>query len=404
MVPLIAWRNIWRHKVRSMVVIMSIATGLWAGAFMVAFSWGMYQQYMREAVETQFSHIQIHAPRFEEEDNEVRYVLPNSSAIVRYVNTLEEVQAVTARTVSAGMISSPTTASGVTIYGIFPEDENNVTQLASRVTEGKYLDTSGRNPILIGEKLASKLKVKLRSKIVLTFQDSTGEIVASAFRVSGIYRSKNSTLDEMNVYVRTADLGQLLQTENAPHEIAILLKDDKADALKTSLRNKFPETSVKTWKDLSPELELVVNSFNEYLYIFVGFILLALTFGIVNTMLMAVLERVRETGMLMAIGMSRMRVFTMVVLETVFLALIGGPLGLLIAYLTIRWTGNHGIDISMFSEGLANYGFSSIVYPELDSGYYLPLTLMTVLTAVLSAIYPAIRAVRLHPAEAIRKI
>lgn len=404
MLPVIAWRNIWRHKVRSMVVIMSIAIGLWAGAFMVAFSWGMYRQYMRETVETQLSHLQIHDPLFEEEDNEVRFILPNSASILEYVSTLEEVQAFTARTVSVGMASSPTTASGVNIYGIIPEDENQVTQLASRVVEGKYLDTSGRNSILIGEKLASRLKVKLRSKIVLTFQDTTGEIVASAFRVSGIYRSKNSALDEMNVYVRASDLGRLLQTENSIHEIAILLKDDEADALKASLQVQFPGTSVKTWKDLSPELELVVNSFNEYMYIFVGFILLALTFGIVNTMLMAVLERVRETGMLMAIGMSRIRVFTMVVLETVFLSLIGGPLGLLVAYLTILWTGRHGIDISIFSEGLATYGFSSIVYPELDTGYYLPLTLMTVLTAVLSAIYPAIRAVRLNPAEAIRKI
>lgn len=405
MLPIVAWRNIWRHKIRSVVVILSIAIGLWAGTFMMAFSWGMYQQYMRETVETQLSHLQIHHLKFEEEDREVRHILQNSTAILDYINKLDGVRAATARTISSGMVSSPTTASGININGIFPETENNVTQLASRVIKGKYLDTAGRNVIMIGEKLAFKLKVKLKNKIVLTFQDINGEIVAGAFRITGIYRSKNTALDEMNVYVHSSDLGHLLGAGKSVHEIAVLLNDDnKAESVKEKLGNIFPGLSIKTWKELSPELELVINSFNEYMYIFVGFILLALTFGIVNTMLMAVLERMREIGMLMAIGMSRMRVFFMVILETIYLSLIGGPFGLFIGYITIRWTGSSGIDISMFSEGLSAYGFSSIVYPELETGYYLPLTLMTVITAILSAIYPAIRAVRLKPAEAIRKI
>jgi ABC-type lipoprotein release transport system permease subunit len=332
-------------------------------------------------------------------------MVSNSSGILHYIERLKQVKAVTSRTLSSGMVSSPTTASGVNINGIFPDEENNVTQLASRIVEGQYLDTTVRNAVLIGEKLALKLNVKLKNKIVLTFQDTTGEMVAGAFRIAGIYRSKNASLDEINVYVHAADLNRLLNDPRAVHEIAILLYDDnESEQVKAKIVNQFPGLSIKTWKELSPELDLVINSFNEYMYIFVGFILLALTFGIVNTMLMAVLERVREIGMLMAIGMSRVRVFLMVMLETIYLALIGGPAGLFIAYMTIRWTERSGIDISKFSEGLASYGFSSIVYPELETHYYLPLTLMTVFTAILSAIYPAIRAVRLKPAEAIRKI
>lgn len=404
MIPIVAWRNIWRHKIRSLVVILSIAVGLWAGVFMVAFSWGMYKQYMNETIATQLSHLQLHHPKFEEE-REVQYMLANNVSMMEYISGLDETKAATARTISTGMVSSPTTASGVTINGIFPEEENKVTQLASAIVEGKYLDSAGRNPVIIGKKLALKLKVKLKSKIILTFQDTTGEIVAAAFRVAGIYRTKNSARDEMNVYVRSSDLNRLLNTNNAVHEIAILLKDGKnMESVKNKFQNKFPDTSIKSWKELAPDLNLVINSFNEYMYIFVGIILLALTFGIVNTMLMAVLERVREIGMLMAIGMSRMRIFFMIMLETIFLALVGGPLGLVTGYLTVLWTGKVGIDMSMYAEGLSAWGFSSIVYPELESGYYLPLTLMTIFTAILSAIYPAIRALRLKPAEAIRKL
>ncbi len=404
MIPIIAWRNIWRHKVRSLVVILSIAVGLWAGVFMIAFSWGMYKQYMRETVETQISHIQLHHPKYEE-DRDVKYILADNVSMLEYIRSDEKVKAAAARTVASGMISSPSTASGININGIFPADENNVTKLASKVVGGKYLDSAGRNPVLIGKKLALKLKVNLKSKIILTFQDTSGEIVAGAFRIAGIYKSKNTTLDEMNVYVRSSDLSRLLNAENAVHEIAVLLKDDSsAEAVKEKLRKKFPDVNIKTWKELAPDLNLVINSFNEYMYIFVGIILLALTFGIVNTMLMAVLERVREIGMLMAIGMSRMRIFFMIMLETIYLALVGGPLGLLIGYFSVKYTGKAGIDMSMYSEGLSAWGFSSVVYPELESSYYLPLTLMTIITAVLSAIYPAIRALRLKAAEAIRKI
>lgn len=404
MLPIIAWRNVWRHKIRSLVVILSIAVGLWAGVFMVAFSWGMYRQYMREAIETQLSHLQLHHPEFEEQDRNVAYTLKQSDAVMNFLRHLDMVKAATPRVISTGMASSPTTASGINIKGIVPAEEAGVTGLPARIIEGKYLDTVSRNPVLVGEKLARKLKVKLKSKIILTFQDARGGIVAGAFRITGIYRSKNNTLDETEVYVQASDLGRLLGTGAAVHEIAILLHNDNAEPVKEMLDDAFPGVDIRTWKELSPELDLVINSFNEFMYIFVGFILLALTFGIVNTMLMAVLERVREIGILMAIGISRMRVFAMVMLETLYLALAGGPLGLLIGYVTIHWTGKYGIDISIFSEGLSAYGFSSMVYPELAPGYYLPITLMTIITALLSAIYPAIRAVKLRPSEAIRKI
>lgn len=401
----LAWRNIWRHKLRSLVVIMSISTGLWAGVFMMAFSWGMYRQYMKEAIETQFSHIQIHEKAFDQNDRESRFALKDHKRILHFIDSLDALKAVSDRTISAGMASSPAAASGVSIIGIMPESENSLTALASRVIEGQYPDSGSKNQILIGKKLAEKLKVRLKNKVVLTFQDTAGEMVAAAFRICGIYRSGNSGLDGINVYVRQQDLGKLLNAGASVHEIALLLKlDAQTDAVGSMLKARFPGLSVKTWNDMAPELDLIVSSFNEYMYIFVGFILLALTFGIVNTMLMAVLERIREIGMLMAIGMNKTRIFLMIIIETIYLCLLGGPFGLLIAYLSVRYTGKNGIDLSRFSEGLSNFGFSHMVYPELENIYYLNISLMTVVTAILSAIYPAIKAIRLNPASAIRKI
>jgi ABC-type antimicrobial peptide transport system permease subunit len=165
-----------------------------------------------------------------------------------------------------------------------------------------------------------------------------------------------------------------------------------------------PKGKVEDWKDLSPELSMIIESFNLYTYIISGIILLALTFGVINTMLMSVLERIRELGMLMAIGLNKRKIFIMIMLETSYLTLIGTPIGLLTGWLTVTTLGKTGINLSMFSEGLASYGFSSIIYPALDQDKYEIIVIMCLITTILSAIYPAYKALQLNPSEAIRKI
>jgi ABC-type antimicrobial peptide transport system permease subunit len=141
---------------------------------------------------------------------------------------------------------------------------------------------------------------------------------------------------------------------------------------------------------------------NLMLYIFVGIILLALGFGIVNTMLMVILERVKELGMLMAVGMNRVRVFSMIVLETVFLSLTGGTIGILLALILTQITGKTGIDLSLWGDGLNSMGYDSIIYPEIGFDSIIGVAIMVIITGVLSAIYPARKAIRLNPAEALR--
>ncbi len=139
--------------------------------------------------------------------------------------------------------------------------------------------------------------------------------------------------------------------------------------------------------------------------IFFVIILLALSFGIINTMLMAVLERVREIGMLMAIGMNRTRLFGMIALETTFMVILAAPFGLLLAYVSIQWFNINGLDLSaIYQEGHAAWGFKSIIYPELETFYYFRIMGLVAITAILSSIYPAITALRLDPVTAIRKI
>lgn len=401
----IAWRNIWRNKMRSFVVIGSVTLGIWAGIFILAFSWGMYQSNIDDSVFKQLSHIQIHHPTFSVEKDS-KFFISNTDKILDSLHSDKRILTASSRVISTGMISSPTTASGIKILGIEPSSEAKQTRLNENVIDGNYFDSGKENEALIGQKLAKKLKVKLRSKVIVTFVNIDSEMISAAFRVGGIYRTKNTSLDEVHIYVQQDHLRELLNLEpTESNEIAILLKnEDDLKSVKNYVVGLVPKGKVEDWKELSPELGLVIESFNLYTYLISGIILLALIFGIINTMLMSILERVRELGMIMAIGLNKRKLFSMILFETLFLTLIGCPIGLLMGWLSIEFFGEYGINISRFSEGLSSYGFSSVIYPALDNQKYAIVAIMCVITSLLAAIYPAYKALQLNPAEAIRKI
>ena len=405
MLFVIAWKNIWRNKTRSLIVMGSVMIGLWVGAFMMSYVFGMIDQRLRDAVENEISHFQVHHPIFDR-DNEPEYYLDNGNDILRDLQTNPETRSATARVITYGMVASASTSAGGKFIGILPEAENSVTRLSEKLTQGDYLTNKSRNKVIISERLAKKLKVKIRSKIVLTFQDTTGSIVAGAFRITGLYETYNSAYDDMNIFLRAIDLSTLLNIGDNYHEIAALVHEpEELDQYVSSFSTQYPQSDFEIWKELSPELGVMIDSFDQYMIIFLIIILLALSFGIINTMLMAVLERVREIGMLMAIGMNRQKVFTMISLETIYLVLIATPLGLGLAYITIQYLGEAGMDLSaIYAEGYAAYGFKSYIYPKLDDIYYLRIMIMIVVASLLASIYPALTAIRLNPVEAIRKI
>lgn len=405
MLVLIAWKNIWRNKARSLVVLTSIVLGIWAGTFIMSFSWGMTTQYVNLAIKQEISHIQLHNPDYKKDKN-IRFVIANAEQILAGIEKTDGVKAASARTIVTGMASSTTNGVAATIMGISPEQENKLTGMGANIIEGDYFAQSRHNAIVMGEKMVSKLKVKLGAKVVLTFQDEGGNITAGAFRIAGIYQTRNSTYDELNVFARKEDLNRLLGVQDGDaHEIAVLLTDNKQLPLVTQkLKSSYPALLVETWEQIAPDLKFVIGSFEQTMYLFIAIILLALTFGIVNIMLMAVLERVRELGMLMAIGMNKGRIFTMIMLETFFLSLTAGPVGLLLAFGTIHYFGARGIDLSAFSKGLSSYGMDSIVRTALPTGLYFEILLMVFISSILAAIYPSLKAIRLKPVEAIRKI
>lgn len=400
----LSWKNVWRNPVRSGVVIVAVILGTWAGIFSTGLMNGLSMQYIRNQLETSVAHIQIHQEKFNEESLP-RYFISDPDSLADELYRYEFVESMSSRSVVQGLASSPTNTFGVTIKGIDVQEDSTVSNINTYITEGNYLENPSRNPVLIGSKLAHRLNVSLRSRMVLNFQDVEGNITAGAFRVAGIFDSPNSAFDESNVFIRRGDLNRLLGKENIVHEIAILVDNFKnGDLYRDSLSQKHAGLEIQSWGDISPSLRYSDSNVDFMLYIFMTIIAIALMFGIINTMLMAVLERTQELGMLMAIGVNKIRTFSMVMFETLFLTIVGVPLGMALSWLTMVWVGNVGIDLSAFAEGFEEYGISTMIYPELPEGYYMNIGLLMLVFTIMAAIYPSIKALKLNPVQAIRKV
>lgn len=242
------------------------------------------------------------------------------------------------------------------------------------------------------------------SRIVLSFLDVNEVQTSAAFRISGVFRTNNDMFEASSLFVPEGELRQLTgMGEGSYHRLICRLEENGlTDAMVPAIREAFPEEEVLSWKEIQPDMAMLADMMQQIYGIFMALILAALAFGIVNTMLMAVLERTRELGMLAAIGMNRRKTFLMIMLESLYLSVTGGAIGMVLSGIVIAATARNGINLVKYSEGMEAMGFSAHLYPVIDTPFFIITSLLIVLTGILSALYPARKALNTNPLDALR--
>ncbi|MCU0443746.1 MAG: FtsX-like permease family protein [Microscillaceae bacterium] len=391
---ILAWRNIGRSLGRSGLIISALVLGIWAGTFAVALVKGLAQQRLQNQIDCSLGHLKITHPQFDEEKT-IGYQIDKKELETHLKKT--NIITYSFRLNTLAIIQAGQHSSSIDWYGVVPSFEKTTLKLADKLIEGHYLDHLPPKSLVIGKKLAQKLSVKLGDKINIVAQTEKNEPVRDTFQVGGIYDYHNHAFAMRHVFARVEDFRQTMQmTDNQHfHQLIIRLKNDE-QALETAQKwqKALPQCKVQSWADIAPELAYLSILQGYFFLIFNGIILFTLTLLLVNTMLMAVLERTRELGVLKALGMNKRRLLRLIFYETLLLSGLGGGLGIGIAVLTVAYYGQTGIDLRYFGSAWGSWGSSPVVYPQLSMGDLWGIVLLLFLTALLSAIYPAYKVLQ----------
>lgn len=402
----LAWRNLWRNKLRTSIMLGAMVFGLMGVVAMMGFMNGLVDSMIKNAISWKTSHLQIQQKSYLV-NPELKDVIPDAEKISKVLASNREVKAISERFLADGMIASARSTRGIRINGVNIDQEQNITPLSKHIVDGEWLSEEGRNPILVSSKIAERLKLRVGSKVVLTLSDVNGEVAGAAFRVRGIFKTPSTEFDDGNVYVRKADLEKVAGLSGT-HEIAILLTSNNDAELKQLLAFTHsilpPESkgllSVRPWQEILPLLSTMMSTMDVSNQVMLVVFVLAMTLGIINIMLMSVFERTREFGVLMAVGMQKHKIRLLIVFETLFLGLSGCALGLLGSAIMLKVLSITGLSLAGMAEGLGAYGVDTLLYPRVSIAEYQMIIVAIFVASLIAALYPARQILKHRPVDA----
>ncbi len=398
----LAWRNLWRHRMRTLVILFALALGVWSMVTLAAITRGSLEQQMKKSIANLTGHIQLHAPGYRD-DPVIERRLPPPSPKLRVVLDGPGVTAWTARVRVPAVVSSERESAGVTLVGIDPAREHGLSFIATAVSEGRYLESAAEPGLLLGRKLAEHLETALGRRVVLMSQDVNNELVDRGFRVIGLFDADPEAIETDYVFIGLTIAQQMLKLGNHISEIAIVTPDRKRlDGLLARLRVVAPQLDVQPWTVVEPLLTLTEKVTDVILLIWYVIVFVAMSFGLVNTLLMAVFERTREFGLFQALGMPPAHILGQMLMESLILLVLALAAGNMAAWASYQWL-EEGIDLSAFAEGLQMVGLSPVIYPAFSAADLAAANALVFVLGITASLYPAWRAARYVPVEAITR-
>ena len=399
----LAWRNLWRNHRRTLIMLSAITVGVWAMIFMTALMRGMVDDMLLNGIRNLPGEVQIHHPQYRDDPSINNSIaVPDKKLLAALQNP--EVAAWTNRVRVPAVISSERDSRGITLLGVEPRGEAQLSFDLDSIIKGRFLKDSNDNGLIIGAKLAERLETRLGKRVVVMSQDPDNNIADRGFRIVGIYKAKIASLEELYVYAGLETVQKLLNLENQISEIAITGNDYRhVEAWHQQIKEAAGKNlQTQPWYEIDSYLGAMLSMMDGFVLVWVIVIFLALSFGLVNTLVMAVFERIREIGLMQALGMRPSLILYQILIESFFLLLIGLLLGNILAVITIIPLQD-GIDVSVVAKGMEMMGTSSILYPALKLNDMLLANIIVIILGLLTSVLPAWHAANFDPIEALGK-
>jgi ABC-type lipoprotein release transport system permease subunit len=386
----LAWRNLWRNHRRTFIMLAAIVLGSWAMIFMTALMRGMVTEVIKDGISALPGHVQVHHPKYRDDPSVANLIpIPDSEMSAKFAAA--GLKGWASRVRVPAVITSEYDSRGVTLLGIDPERERGLTFIDYDEIDGRFLESVDDPGIVIGRKLARTLETEIGKRIVIMSQDPDNEIADRGFRVVGLFTANVTAFEEAFVFAGKSTTQKMLRIGDRTSELFAVGDDYRnVDAVYSQVTELVDAgVEVKSWFELDAYLGTMLKVMDGFLLVWVIVIFLALSFGLVNTLVMAVFERVREIGLMLALGMKPLT--------------IGLVIGTALAWLAVQPI-KEGIDVSIVAEGMDMWGMSSVLYPELLLRDVILANVVVLVLGFFASLSPAWRAAHYEPVEAITKV
>lgn len=396
----LAFKNMFRRKSRTFLVVLMIALSLVGLLFLQGLYDGMLKQMVRSTIRSDAGEIVIFNKGFRS-SKQVKDYIDHASAIIQQLEDSGIDAQISKRILIDGVVSNGRSTRSTTIIGISTVQESNVSNFKEGITKGEYLKEDDTKGVLVGIGLAKNMNLKIGSKVVLSGQESDGSIASVAVRVRGLYQTNNPMLDKNAVVVVFNKAKSVFSTGDRVGTISINLEEDIDIDLAAKDIDKITGGmfDVLTWKDQYPRLEIMRESLKMFNSITYTIVFLVVALGIMDIMMISVLERMREFGILLSIGTKFINIAQMIIVESIFIGIVGLFLGSLLGGGILLIFSLIGVDLSIFSQGLEMFGISAVIYPVLKFEYFNTAFISVLIASSVSALLPIYILSRKKPVE-----
>lgn len=396
---LLSWRNVVRNKRRALFTLSAIIIAVTSSNFFAALQRGMSNQLIESAISSITGNIQIHNTKFLNDPSLENRLQPLAKDQIEFLDN-QFTGIWTQRLRVPAVLMSERDSASVTLIGSEPEKERKAGYLPQNIEIGRALDDIDDSGLIIGRSLAEELQTSINKRLVLMSVSSDGNLVERGFRIVGIYKSLLDAEERSYVFSGRQVIAQFLQAPGQVSEITLRFNANESDSyplLERRLKELFPNEDVRNWRELQPLVDAIVKVQDGVLWVWYIIVMVTVAFGLVNTLFMAIFERIREIGLYRALGMRKAGVISSVLLESFFLLSFGILLGDILSLLIVTYLSS-GIDLSQFAKGTAVIGLSKVVYPSLRFSDAGNINILVLFIGLISSLYPAWRAGSLEPA------